>query len=296
MEPWLPSSVRMRSRRHSGFEVAPSATSLGINIQMHRNSVKVAIYSAGQNSTTGYLRCKIGCVDHYTTPRIHRTHGCRARSSRRPACHAELHVARRTGGLHQRPPRRAGRHSRGSPTHLRRQRRTCVAARPGAQKKKAPRGGLKLCVTRPSGGKRPGSRSPFNTLRRERFPTVQFCPLPLPRPSSGRRLLPATSADDSPVRPAADDRRMARIRNTVGGRPHGRNRERDIRNTVGGRPHGRNRVRDSGRRSGRVHGARPFDRRLLAEPHRPHSRCRGPCGRCSPERDSLPMRLRADWG
>ena len=30
--------------------------------------MKVAIYSAGQNSTTGYLRCKIGCVDHYTTP------------------------------------------------------------------------------------------------------------------------------------------------------------------------------------------------------------------------------------
>ena len=50
-----------------------------------------------------------------------------------------------------------------------------------------------------------GSRSLFNTLRRERFPTVSEGPLPLPRPSSGRRLLPGTSADDSPVWPAADD-------------------------------------------------------------------------------------------
>ena len=149
-----------------------------------------------------------------------------------------------------------------------------------------------------------GSRSPFNTLRRERPDLSEaslrlrgngpsFCPLPLPRPSSGRRLLPATSADDSPVWPAADDRPSD---NTVGERPHGRNRERDTRNMVGGRPHGRNRERDSGRRSGRVHGARPFDRRLLAEPHRLHSRCRRPCGRGWPERDNLPMRLPAGWG
>src|SRR5918993_2907677 len=34
-----------------------------------------------------------------------------------------------------------------------------------------PQGGLK-CSTRPSGGKRPGSRSPFNAVRREGFPLL----------------------------------------------------------------------------------------------------------------------------
>ena len=60
-----------------------------------------------------------------------------------------------------------------------------------------------------------GSRSPFNTLRREGFPIVSEASLALPALTSH-----------------------------VGGRP-------SVRNTVGGPPHGRNRVRDGGRQ-GRV--------------------------------------------
>jgi hypothetical protein len=50
-----PSYARMRLHRRNGFEISPSViTLLGINIQMTKDSAKVALYSVSWNPTKGF--------------------------------------------------------------------------------------------------------------------------------------------------------------------------------------------------------------------------------------------------
>jgi hypothetical protein len=79
---------------------------------------------------------------------------------------------------------------------------------PGSQRKRPRKGPESGVSPGQVGANGRGSRRLSNTPAARKVPDCKeasFALPALPWPSSGRRLLPATSADDSPVRPAADD-------------------------------------------------------------------------------------------